>query len=415
MSVNIGVAPKIIITIAGGENIGEHIVAFEWKSFINGGYIIRAKVHDAYLRIVRTLTKENNFLKDARRGPTEVKWKMKWADRPDSEYTLERTAFISDIDIYGSANYGGFDFVAVDPPSWWLNAGNGNGKVYEGKVSDVIKQVVREYSSGITISVSETKDHPKGAWCMMRQDPKTFIQSLLDWSCSLTNNRTNWLVASVDNKLFIKEQYDLLSSSQLLANYHGSFMTNKNDIVDFNLISNVFMTTIQSKLTTQGISAVSGKYFDKETDKPHSEVTDENTNKKINTSIDQSLGYKKPSSDWSTSIMSIPEFNGGELGLKYDDYIDGRARNLYLSMLPMVMRCMITVPGDFRYHDSSKLGASRVSISWDDSDGEQFFLSGRWLIYGFHHRMARGNGDDTSWFTDLYLYRIDYDASAVKV
>jgi len=425
MSTFAGLAPEVFVTISGSSNIGSEILSFEWKSFVNGGYIVRAKVHDPYLRLIRKLLKENNFLKEARQKPTTVKFKLSYTDRP--EETQERIAFISDIDVYGFASDANFEFIAVDPPSWFLNAGNGNGKVYVGNLTKVIKQVIADYTpsnaeTSITAEVSETLDDKQGRWAMMRQDPKTFIQSMLDWSASLTEKKTHWIVASVDRKIIIKQQHEF--PGKHLANYGGSFQRRHNDIVDFNLVANVFTTAIQSRLVTQGISTVSGKFLDKETEQNRTEVGDENTPNKINTDIDSAKGFTKPRDKLSTSIMAIPEFSGGELGLKYEEYIDGRARNLFLSMLPMVMRTRITVRGDFRFDDSSKLGTSTIQINWDDHDGEPFFMSGRWLVYGFHHKVTRGLDDlsvmemggpalgSTGWVTDLYLYRIDHDAVA---
>lgn len=412
----IGSYPELSVIVAPSREIGGQIVSFEWKSFVNGGYVVRARVHDPYLRLIRDLTNQNSFLKTARQGPTEVKFFMHWRETPDRR-TTPRRAFISDIHIYGTAEDAGFEFIAVDPPSWWLNGGNGNGKVYRGNIKKVIEQVVGEYAPGVSVEVSETKDAPDGSWPMMRQDPKTFIQSLLDWSCSLTNKRTNWLVASVDEKIVIKEQNELLQNATNIANYQGSFQADKNEIINFDMMSNVFVTPIQNKLVTQGLSAVTGKYLDRETEKDKAEVRDDNTADKVNAKIDQRLGYKKPDNDWSTSIMSVPEFSGGELGIKYEDYFDGRPRNLYMGILPMIMRCMITVHGEYLLDDSSKLGVSTININWLDNDGEPFFLSGKWLVYGYHHRIISGikKGVDSGsvWKTDIYLYRIDFDADAV--
>ena len=413
----IGSYPELSVIVAPSREIGDQIVSMDWKSFVNGGYVVRARVHDPYLRLIRELTNQNSFLKTARQGPTEVKFHLNWRETPDRR-TTPRRAFISDIHIYGTARDAGFEFVAIDPPSWWLNGGNGNGKVYRGNIKKVIEQVVGEYAPGVTCEVSETKDAPEGCWPMMRQDPKTFIQSLIDWSCSLTNKRTNWLVASVDEKIIIKEQNELLQNAENLANYQGSFMADKNEILDFDMLSNTFVTPIQNKLVTQGLSAVTGKFLDAETEKDKAEVRDDNTGDKVNAKVDGRRAYKKPDKDqWATAIASIPELSGGELGIKYEDYFDGRARNLYMGILPTIMRCKITVHGDFQFDDSSKLGVSTININWLDNDGVPFFLSGNWLVYGFHHRVVVGTGKGiekgTMWKTDLYLYRIDHDANAV--
>ena len=98
------------------------------------------------------------------------------------------------------------------------------------------------------------------------------------------------------------------------------------------------------------------------------------------------------------------------MGMKYDDYIDGRARQIYLSMLPMVMRMKIQVMGDHRFHDPTKIGTSTIELQWKDIEEEDFFLSGKWLIYGWVHYANRGE-----WLTDVYLYRIDHNAAAQRI
>jgi hypothetical protein len=79
-------------------------------------------------------------------------------------------------------------------------------------------------------------------------------------------------------------------------------------------------------------------------------------------------------------------------------------------MLNLVMRMKIRVQGERLLDDSSKLGVAKCNISWKDIDGEPYFLSGNWLVYGFHH-----SASPEAWFTDIYIARLDHDASAQKV
>ena len=280
--------------------------------------------------------------------------------------------------------------------------------MYEGNVSKVIKEVVNEYAPGIELEISETDDNETNVWPMMRQDPKTFIQSLLDWSSSLVGQKqaSAWIVASVDEKIVIKQLHEL--ESQNLGVFTASFSTKNNDLKDFHLVSNVFVANIQTELITHGISAVSGKYLDRQTTEEFTVISDENTSSKINTKINSKLGFNKPEGDRSTSIMAVPELNGGEIGIKYEEYIGGRARNTYINMLPNVMRIKLSVYGNYTFDDSSKLGASVITLNWRDTDETPYFLSGNWILYGFNHVMEKGKG----WNTDLYCYRIDHNASA---
>lgn len=402
-------APFVTLSIAGEEIAKRFFVDFEWKALINDGYIIHCNVSDPYLETFRRLV-QGDYLARARKGkPLVVKFMLSWSDTPDLK-TPERIAYITDFRVTGSVNNAFLDFVAIDPPSWWLNAGKGDGKVFTGKVSDVIEQVVDEFAKEISVTVTKTRDSEDGKWAMMRQDPKTFIKSLLDWSASITPKKTQWMIASKDKELIIKEQFDFPDKGKVIAIFKATDDKQKNDLLEFELLSDVSLTLLQNKMITQGLSTVSGKFIDKQTAKDKTEVRDDTTCNKINAKIDSRLGYSKPEEDFATSIMAVPEFSDGALGIKYEEYIDGRARQIYLNMLPMIMKMRIQVMGDHRFHDPSRIGVTTVELQWKDIEEEDFFLSGKWLISGWIHYVTR-----EEWVTDIYLYRIDHDAAAQKV
>ncbi|MEM3000620.1 MAG: hypothetical protein QXU32_00660 [Nitrososphaerales archaeon] len=401
------VSPKVTIRIAGGPDVGGVCTNFEWASFVNGGYIIKAKLSDnGYNFLKDTATKF--YLAKGRMQETEVKFRLEWLG---GDKTEERTAFMTEMRATGTNERGYLEFIAIDPPSFYLNAGNADGRVYKGKVSQVIEQVIRDYAPGLKFEVTQTIDNPQNRWYMMRQDPKTFIKSILDWAAGVTPKKTHWVVASVDRKIIIKEQAELEPQDFGIyyMNRHGHSLK---DVYDFELLTDNLVSPLQTKLITSGISTISGEYLDKITDQSERKVVvkDGNTGEKVNVNITPKQGFKKPEKDWATSIMSIPEHNAGDIGVPYGNYIDGRARGLFLNMLNLVMRMRIRVIGDYLLHDSSKLGVSTVTISWSDVDSEPYFLNGKWLVYGFWHRYF-----PSVWTTDLYLARLDYDANAKKV
>lgn len=397
--------------------------AFEWKSFINGGYSIRGTIVDPYFGILsRALGLSadevtRNYLQNARRRPDTFLLKFRIGWEPGREVgdntTRERLAILTDVNILGQSAYGGWEFVAIDPPNFCLNAGKGSGRVFKGRVSDVIRTVFNDYMAddSFTVEVTETSDNKDGRWPMMRQDPKTFMRSLLDWSSSLTPKKTNWIVASLDKKLIIKEHAELAQSGgKLIESYNGNWRGNPpSDIRSFAYISDNILTGINTRLITQGISAVTGRFLDATTDE-ETIVDDQRTANKVNVNVGSDRAFAKPDPnlEWGQSVFAIPEMNGGELGLKYEDYIDGRARYQYLNMLPQVMRVRVTVAGDVNFDDPTRFGVDCVHIKWADVESpEGFFLGGNWILYGFHHHMTREYFD-----TDLYLYRIDHDAAA---
>jgi hypothetical protein len=411
--------PFVELKINGGKNIGEELLAFEWKSFVNGGYIVRAKVADPYFRILREFGATNSYLSNARQGPTPITFKIGWIGGEPGKQTMEepRTAFISDLDQYGRFDVGQFEFVAVDPPSYLLNAGYGEGKVYKGNISSVIKEVIGDFAPGINVQVTETDDDKNGLWPMMRQDPKTFIQSMLDWSANLTPDKTHWLTNVKDMDLYIKEQSDLKANKIHYGNYNISFNASKtNDVRNYSLLTNNFLSIYQNSVVTQGISAVSGKFIDKKTDMEKVEIRDENTGNKLNVKVDPDKSFSKPNCKWATSINGIPEHNAGDIGIKYEDYLGGRARQLYLNMLPMVMRLKVSLDGSPKFDDPSKIGVSTLTLNWKDLNDEDFFLSGKWIVYGFHHKVTLSSeGVAPDWTTDAYIYRLDHNANAKMI
>lgn len=399
--------PIIELSIAGGPDIGFNMSRFEWASFVNGGYIVRGRIRDPYFNILKDLATKG-YLKEGREKETKVKFRLKWSA---GDQTEERIAFMTTLNATGSNESGEIEFIAVDPPSFFLNEGTADGKAYKGSVSEVIQQVVSEYAASITLEITKTDDNKENIWYMMRQDPKTFIRSLLDWSAGVTPKKTHWIVASVDEKLIIKEQADLESKDYGVYHVNRNGTTGK-DAISYELLADNFISPLQTKLITAGISAISGEYLDKISDSGENKVfvKDENTQNKVNVDITQAQGFKKPSKKWATSIMAIPEHNAGEIGVTYSKYIDGRARGMFLNMLNLVMRLKMRVTGEHMFDDSSKLGVAKCTLSWKDIDEEPYFMGGKWLIYGFHHIMTVSN-----WTTDLYLARLDYDASAKKV
>ncbi len=431
------ITPKYAIDLLIGNNTrnwGDLIDAFEWKATVNGGFIVRAKVLDSGFDLLDTVFTQDYF-RTARQvqQPTSIKFRLRWSDQITLT-TPWRTALVSDMDSRGNSGYGGiFEFIALDPVSFHINNGDCSGRVYKGKVggsSGVIMQVLNDYLpkniGGLKVvkKVSETTDVPSQYW-MMRQDPKTFITSLIDWSSSLTQSRTSWIVANGEDEknvsINIEESYTPKlrepsaiegSSGPLVIRFGGRQKSLTGDATKWEMLHNSFMVALNTKLLTSGISAVSGQYLDKKTDydERYVYVKDENTDKKVNPKFGSDRGYTKPGSEakgW-THISSIPEFNAGEIGKKYSDYIDGRPRQIYMDMLNMVMRIKVTITGEPRFFDCTDLGRCYVTLKWLGVEDDQTkFMDGNWLLYGWHHRCTK------TWQTDVYLARLDYDASAI--
>jgi len=347
---------------------------------------------------------------------------------------------------------GSFEFIAVDPISYYINSGDCSGTAYNGKIggsTGVISQVLKDYIppsiGGFTtkFEVGETNDEKSTYW-MMRQDPKTFISSLLDWSSPFTKHKTSWIVANGQDSqekiisINVQESYTpSLKYPVGIPGDGGPFVLTYGagggppEILKWEILADNFISALNVKLLTSGMSALSGQYFDKILDEKEKivYVKDENTANKVSSQINKRQEFTKPKTDvgtisgtgrlrpptkrgW-THIMPIPEaYSGGEIGHKYEKYIDGRARQKYMEMLNMLMRLRVTARGQPRLYDSTELGRSKVTIRWlkpDDGGGSKpRFLDGDWLLYGWHHILS-----NRGWDTDLYLARLDWDAKAI--
>ena len=394
-------APDLEIQI--GVDVKPDWAFFEWMAMANGGYVMRARIHDPYLNFLKAMSKK--LLQQARKGPMECTFKIKWIDGQETE---QMTAFVTDVAAAGSQLYNQTEVIAIDPPSWRLNAGKSKGKMYKGKVSTVIKDVCKEFGVKDLV-ITETKDDDNNQWWMMRQDPKTFIQMLLDWSSKVTPKETSWVTNCKKEQMVIKEQADLPNNDL------GTFQVNvrnfaaASDIHSVSLESDTLLTFWQTQMHTQGLSAVSGKYYDRITAKDDVIVKDENTSNKINSSCTAEESFEKPTEDWSTSMLAIPEHNAGDVGLKYGEYIDGRARNMYISQLNLMHRLCVRTQGNAKVTDPLGLDGSTCNLTWKTEKGENYWLGGKWIVYGFHHQVSR-----EQWITDLYCRRYDHNSAAQK-
>jgi hypothetical protein len=405
-----------------GQDFGHLFQTFEFRGMVNGGYIIRAKLFDAHYNLLNQLVEEGYF-KLTRTTPVKVTFQI--LQGPSGQFpdtaTRSQTAILMSLVVTGGpADVGNLEFVAIDPPSWYLNIGDANGGCYKGRVDQVIQQVVSEYAPSISLEVGRTIDSEYNRWWMMRQDPKTFLASLIDWSSSITQKKTQWMVQMDGSKLTIKEQGSLPSKQRAFYRYFAQ--KDLDTIQDVSLKSDNALSIVQAALVTSGSAAVSGYYLDKITDNSMDKVfaKDSNTQNKQIAKVNGDQSFTKPeevvdkAAGWS-AINAVPEiYSAGDLGLAYDEYLDGRARSIWLNMTNALLRVKFRVLGHGEWSSTHGLGVDTVFIKWTAgrrAGGKDFWwTTGNWLVYGFHHVVSR-----REWFTDLYCSRFDHDASAKKV
>jgi hypothetical protein len=411
-----------------GKDYGYLFRSFEFKGMVNNGYIIRAKLFDAHYNLLNALIEEGYF-KETRKRPVPVRFRIKSGDagRYPESATRTQTAILLSLDVVGGPeDVGNIEFIAIDPPSWFLNMGDAAGSVWKGRVDQVIRKVVQQYAPGVGVDVSRTTDSEENKWWMMRQDPKTFLGSLMDWSSSITLRKTQWLVEMDGYDMSIKEQGLIQSTQRAFYRY---FDTKDMDTIrEIGLRADNALSVVQTKLIAQGTGAISGQYLDRITDQGERSVfvKDQRTENKQIARITGEQGFTKPPDagpplvGW-TSISSIPEiYSAGDLGVQYEDYIDGRPRAMWLNMTNALLRVKFTVLGHGEWSECRGMGVDTVFVKWtagkkDGSDADSppkkwWWITGNWIIYGFHHRVDRSR-----WMTDLYCARFDWDAAAQKV
>ena len=411
---------KVIIA---DNDVSSQVMRLEWTSFVNSGYTVKCSVLDPNHVTLKKIAQGNGgatleYLKEGRKKPLRVEFQF--IHGSEQGKTHKRVAYLTNLRGHGAGQSSELEFIAIDPPSFRLNAGTADGRVYNGKVSEVIRQVVHDYAPGIDVAVSETDDNSKNKFYMMRMDPKTFIGSVLEWSSAVSKDKSRWIVSSKDTKINIKKESDLEGID--LGVY--SVASNKlapRDVEDWELDLNNFITAYQMQLSTGGISAVSGRYIDSISAKKDAVVRDETTDQKRNVKgLDASRAFSKPDGskgkDWpqgppTTYIMSVPEQSAGDMGVEYSDYIDGRARQKFINMLSIVMKIKIQVPGHKLADNSELLGVSTCTLLWKDISQEDnlYFLHGNWIVYGFNHIYSNKSG---RWITELYLCRLDHNAAS---
>lgn len=319
------------------------------------------------------------------------------------------------------------EITAIDPITHSLTTGDSSGKGYRGNIASVIRQVVNDYGKEVAgklpeVTVTNFAGSDDMTWHMYRQDPKSFISSLLDWSVSLTDTKTRFLIGIDGNKLSIQEQAKVDS---VRRGYYRKNSSAGDTIIDHQVFANNIVSTVDSKLITQGAASTNGYYLDKVVDSGENfvVVSDRTTSNKYVPKVSKTRAFTKAVSSagktapkaGTTTVMAIPELlSNGEIGVPYENYIDGRARNEYYRVANNGLRMVLKVFGHGEYSDTMGLGADTVFVTLQNAtpsiDVSYYWTTGAWIVDGFHHKLTQGK-----WHTDLNLIRFEHDATGKKV
>jgi len=414
---------KVLIKREGRSfDITPHCRRFEYSAMLNRGEMVRIRLSDMRFIEMNPLFGKQYFKYSKRYAPLEIESQVGWMNNDKLWIRKQQHALVSVTPHGESDNTAWIEFVGVDYPTYWLSAGDAGGGAYEGNVKEAIEQVVIDYGADVTLDFrGRTTDSKFNKWYQYRLPPMALIDSMLEWSCTVNEKETRWFKYPDGKKLIIQEQarVDSLHRSTYEYRGYGGGPYGQGDIQEWEMLGDNAIQMVGDKILSGGMSAVSGVYYDQVDYEQDVGVDDVGTPNKYNPSNTVKTSYARTTDSpqpegtygvgWS-HVHPIPEHSAGDLGLKYDQYIDGRARRLYLGLNDLTMRCRFTVTGHYIWSGSEGLGADTINVIMLTDDNDQQFLHGNWIVYGFDHA-----ADEDGWTTDLYCSKIDYDAFGKKV
>ena len=404
-----------------------NVLKIEYTAMINGGELVIAEILDPMFSKFDQIMGKDYFesSRDDSYAPVEMATDLHWIGG-DLAIKPPVTHAVVSMWPSGVGNKAVISIMAVDYASYYLNGGDAGGYCYTGSVQDVIKQIVQKYSRKVIQLTmdTKTKDSKYNKWWQYRLDPKTLIISLLEWSTPLTQHKSRWLLYPEDKKLRIVEQgeMDHLHRADYMWRGYGGDIKGSGDILEWEFVGDNALQMYENQIVTGGISAVSGAYYDPSQYKKNKEKTfvgDQNTSDKKIADVPKDQSYSRPNPDadphdgavgWSF-MPPIPEHSAGDVGMRYDQYVDGRARGMYLALTTTLLRSRFKVYGHHIWGCSEGLGIDTIGIKITiPESGMPYFFDGNWMIYGFKHTAV-----PDSWTTDLYASRFDADSNSIKV
>lgn len=426
-------APKVdarLFTPSVSEEGVKFSTLFDYVEFgcmLNNGEFFRLRSADSANIFYKHVLTDNYFPYSKKLSPIEMHFTIYWdglEKPPNNLMTTKCThAVIASTPQFIEDINGTFiDIIAIDHPSYWLVTGDAGGGVYKGNVKSAIEQIVKKYCSQISLDFrGKTTDSEHNKWWQNRLKPKAFIRSLLNLSIAFNEYKTPWFIYPDDKKLIIQEQGAVESKHRAHYEYRGfdAGVGATSDILSWEVLATNAYSVSANKTITAGLSATSGTYIDYVNHEKSVLVGDDDTKNKYNPRNIKSASFSKADSDPPPDgdkavgygyVPSIPEHSAGELGIKYSEYVSSNAIAAYHDLARGAMCIKFTVLGHHIWSGSEGLGADTISVLQNSPDGVLSFMNGNWIVYGFKHRVYPG-----AWYTDLYCYRLDWNASGKKV
>lgn len=415
--------------IFNDDDIGRMCSHVMLRSSLNAGQRARITLKDPHFTILH-----EGIIKYFDQGqaaaPVQCKLVLKWQDSSRNLRTNELWLAITYMD---GTNINEPDcflvFEAMDNPTYVLQCGDAGGYCYEGNISQVIRDVVEKYGRGyVSADVRvETKDDKYNKWWQYRMPPLSFISSLLAWSPPLGHD-SRWIIYPDNMQLVVTDQHSMDSLHRSTYYWGGhNEIKGHGDILSWRVIYDGSIYGTNAACVTHGLSAVSGAYYDRITDKEKREIVfafDDILPNKFFPKVRSEAAFKKGPTDdpltvgsligW-TSVPSVPELSAGDLGIRYRDYLKGWAESIWLKANETMTILELKLYGHHIWMEAEGLGVDTIDIvmktAKKDSLGRRppYFLQGNWMVAGYQHEMTRGE-----WYTTLYCFRLQHDADGTE-
>lgn len=422
------------------DDFGSKVFAAEFTGMINNGYRVSFKVTDAFLMTLNTLI-ENAYFEIAKTEPLYINFQFKDTSGkvsvPDTATPL-RTAIVTNMEfLQGPFEKGQAEITAVDPVTYFLSTSFGDGGVLVGRLDQALTKLFNNELRFVDTRVAKFRGSDTMRWYLLRMDYKTFLMNILEYGAGLTYDQTGILIQTDGSNLNITTQGQTPSRQRRFYSWGqgaantvltGQITSNNSQFVTAGAISSAGTpSTYKAYFSSDNESKLNGTQVFKycvvdETYTAAKQVPKLSAGTSflgpdqaaladavVNPKSQNALGIGM------TNLKAMPEmYSGAEVGVPYQDYLDGKARAFYFGLLNNELKGVITVPGDGEFADTMGLGVDTVYIRWAlPNVGNQgpYWGNGNWCVYGFRHTFKISKG----WLTDIYVSRWDTNATGKQV
>jgi len=420
------------------DDYGSKVFSAEFTGMVNNGYSVTFRVNDAFLLLLNDLIAKD-YLKTAKKEPLYIEFQYRNTSGdvtiPDNATPL-RTAIVTTMEFcQGPFEKGQAEITAVDPATYFLSTSFADGGVLVGSLDQALTKLFNNVLLYVTTTVTKFRGSDTMRWYLLRMDYKTFLMNLLEYGAALTYDQTGIIIETDGFTLNIGTQGQIPSRQR---RFYSAGQGLPNTLLTGRIISNNSQFVVAGAISSSGTPSTYNAYFSNDNQSVFNNypvysycVVGENyTATKQIPKVSPAGSFEGPDPGsvvdavtnpqtqialgiGMTNFNSMPEmYSGGEIGVPYQDYLDGKARAYYFGLLNNELKGVITVPGDGEFADTKGLGVDTVYIRWALANEQgPYWANGNWCVYGFRHTFKITTG----WLTDIYVSRWDSNGTGVQV